>query len=395
MEFSFKSTPHEGIRSGVTVSAQVLRYSLRLGCAAIDCAAMHAPKKKAAKRRRLVRNPTIDYDRAPAVIANAKLLPVDPEWFHDGSLLAELSDQHMSVFAELDAAQRSHGLMKGRWTWGDLCSGSGGAHFVMQEASRSMNDRLRRELGDLYKPEDEFYLDQLFACESEEQKRIWLDNLINHDRRRRGQTLICIFCDIRHMGRRTATCHAHGGRECIVPGARVISVSTSCKDLSNLSHAVFPVPVLSLETSPGGSADTFRGGLLVYLDSHPDDVSLIFYENSDNMADDGLCPGAADKPPTNLDVFNSEMALRQFESQPLLLNAKLFAVPQTRRRFFAVLLKVADTTVIDYSRRSLDDMLRTLRCLLEACQRKPPQAIDLFLPDLYLYRTQLPDITKI
>ena len=71
-----------------------------------------------------------------------------------------------------------------------------------------------------------------------------------------------------------------------MPDVDVLILSTSCKDLSCLSkHKSSSVAVLGLQHSPGGSADTFRGGLLSYLDNHK--ASVIFYENSDHLVDDG------------------------------------------------------------------------------------------------------------
>ena len=105
-------------------------------------------------------------------------------------------------------------------------------------------------------------LEQLFACENVPIKRKWIHHVVNVPRRAKGQKEICIFIDILHMGQRTAYCETHD-KECEIPDVELLLVSTSCKDLSLLSSAAwhFNEPVLDMETSPGGSADTFGGFL--------------------------------------------------------------------------------------------------------------------------------------
>eukprot|EP00974_Lingulodinium_polyedra_P019843 1918351-Lingulodinium_polyedra.AAC.1 len=96
-----------------------------------------------------------------------------------------------------------------------------------------------------------------------------------------------------------------------------------------MSNTKFKQPVLSLQSSPGGTATTFRG-LLGYLDSHS--VDVVIYENSDNLEthgaqDEQAEPGAM----SNLDIFQSEMVARRFEGQNMILNAKQFGAIASRR----------------------------------------------------------------
>ena len=132
------------------------------------------------------------------------------------------------------------------------------------------------------------------------------------------------------MGQRTAFCETHD-QNCEVPGVNILLVSTSCKDLSLLSSTArnFTEPVLDMDTSPGGSADTF-GGFLGYVDNHT--ASMVIYENSDQMVDDHAAP----LEKTNEDVFNAKMSQRFYGGSNFIINAKLYGTPQTRRRFFAV-----------------------------------------------------------
>ena len=185
---------------------------------------------------------------------------------------------------------------------------------------------------------------------------------------------MCIFIDILHMGQRTAFCETHNG-QCEVPGVDILLVSTSCKDLSWLSAAArtFTDLVLSMDTSPGGSADTYSV-FPDYLDNHS--ASMVLYENSDHMVDDHAAP----QERTNQDVFQSQMSGRGYEGEDLIINAKLYGCPQSRRRFFAVYIRTVGG-IINFQGRTVFDQLTTLITLLQVCKRSCPPARDLLLPD--------------
>ena len=213
----------------------------------------------------------------------------------------------------------------------------------------------------------------MFACEIDPDKRKWVDIIVNVERRASSLPLVCIFCDIQDMCKVRAPCSTRQA-SCLVTHCNVLVVSTSCKDLSPLCHARSKrsEPVLSRHSSQGGSADTFRGGLLPYLDSHS--VDLVVSENSDRLADENK------NAKSNYDVFRAEMASRSFEGQCFLLNSKFFGVPQSRRRFWAVFYATTQA-LVDYSARSMADMMATLRSLVQLCQNKCPPAIDVLLPE--------------
>ena len=209
---------------------------------------------------------------------------------------------------------------------------------------------------------------QVFACEIDPAKRSWIHSVVNAHRTALGQGLVCIFTDISSLGSDAARCHTHG-RLCRVPGCDVLVVGTSCKDLSKMTSNKFKHPVLSMQTSPGGTATTFRG-LLTYLDSHS--VDVVIYENSDNLDPQG---GQGDQPATasNLDIFQSEMVARRFEGQNMLLNAKQFGSTASRRRFWSALFKTGGPhSSLEFGDRTLADIFSTFRALLKVCQRTPP-----------------------
>ena len=161
-----------------------------------------------------------------------------------------------------------------------------------------------------------FFFEQRFACESNPQKRIWIDRLVNTQRRKDGKPLVCIFDDVTQMHTHSAHCSVHE-RRCPIPDVTFLFVSTSCKDLSSLSkNKTSTKPVLGKMTSPGGTAETFRG-FLSYLDNHS--CKIVFYENSDNLEDTATATGKNG----NHDIFMSELTSRSFESQGMLLNARM------------------------------------------------------------------------
>jgi site-specific DNA-cytosine methylase len=120
--------------------------------------------------------------------------------------------------------------------------------------------------------------------------------------------------------------------------------------------------------------------MLSYLDGHR--VEGLFYENSDNLDDGTSTSGTIDtKQDTNSDIFVSELGSRGMEGQSFVLNSNLFCVPQSRRRFWAVFLQTIGSTLLDFRQRSASDIFRTLRLLVQVCQRRPPSVEHLLLDD--------------
>ena len=330
-----------------------------------------ASQSPAKRRRSLTRSPTIDPDYAKEIGQRLIANVVPGSWYKDGTLLPKLAVSYLEGFAEvLGPGQRK--CLHGKRTWGSLCSGSEGAHFIMQACEASLASWCTA-FG-----QDALEMRQLFACESDTRKRRWIDAHINSQRRAEGSQLLCIFRDIKDMDGSKAFCETHQ-KECLVPDVDLLFVSTSCKDLSKLSnHKQTPknLPVLAMQTSPGGSSDTFRG-LLGFLDHHH--VSVVLYENSDNMVDD-----SQQVSQSSLDVFQSELDARGFEGQNFLLNAKLFGVPQNRRRHFAVYVASGRNSIANFADRTVFDQFATLSELLKLCRRTPPPITDVLLPAIDL-----------
>jgi site-specific DNA-cytosine methylase len=339
------------------------------------------------QRRSLTRAPTLNIDEVDEMIVACRMQQLDASCFHNATLLKTLADQHVANFKKLlpDTKRHDDKSALGERTWGSLCSGSEGAHFVMdavnytlaasgQNPAASGQEPLFAASG---KNPNTLQFRQVFACEIQASKRKWIDAVVNDERRAHDQPLICIFCDIRCMGGTVAECSVHN-RKCIVPDCDILIVSTSCKDLSKLSNAKFAEPVLSLQKSPGGSADTFRG-LLSYLDGHH--AGMLVYENSDQLDDQPNETPASAGQRSNSDIFVSELSSRGMEGQAFVLNSNLFGLPQSRPRFWAVYFNVVGSNLIDFSERSVSDVFRTLRLLVQVCQRLPPSAESILLCD--------------
>ncbi len=351
----------------------------------VECPDMAAVQNKR-QRRSLTRTPTLNIDEVDEMIEVCRMQQLDASCFHNATLLKTLADQHVANFKKLLPDTEHHDKSAiGERTWGSLCSGSEGAHFVMD----AINDILAASgqnpaafgqeplFAAPGKNPNTLQFRQVFACELQASKRKWIDAVVNDERRALDQPLICIFCDIRCMGGTVAECSVHK-RKCLVPDCDILIVSTSCKDLSKLSNTKFAEPVLSLQKSPGGSADTFRG-LLSYLDGHH--AGMLVYENSDQLDDHPGDTSASAGQRSNSDIFVSELSSRGMEGQAFVLNSNLFGLPQSRPRFWAVYLKVVGSKLIDYSKRSVSDVFRTLRLLVQVCQRLPPSAESILLCD--------------
>jgi hypothetical protein len=299
---------------------------------------MGVSKKPKQSSRALVRQPIVDPELWMRINAAVQQIQLDAESFRNGTLLQDLAHQHHLNFNQFLSAHQ--GNLEGVVTWGSQCSGSEGTDFVISAAQQAFE-----------KSGKGVVFQQKFACEVTEDKRKWIDLVINTKRRQKGEDPICIFCDIQHMGEATAKCWVHK-TDCRVPDVNILVVSTSCKDLSRMSrqgkkgHEENKEPVLAADTSPGGSADTYRGGLLAYIDHHH--VDLLLYENSEVLGDeregqrmesrqtpvkDAVKDGITQSNmQSNHAVFEQDMVSRGFQGKTFVLNAKLFGLPQNRNR---------------------------------------------------------------
>ena len=122
-------------QDNVAMVARILVRSLALLAAAFsvsDRARAMAMRGNVARRpkRLLERHPSIDPTQCAHIAKDLQARRVHPGDFHDGTLLEKLAEEHVRTFGMLLPERK---LVCVRVvSWGSLCSGSDGIHFVMQ-----------------------------------------------------------------------------------------------------------------------------------------------------------------------------------------------------------------------------------------------------------------------
>ena len=124
------------------------------------------------QKRPLARRPTIDETDAREAINKSQAMDLQAEAFHRGDLLQQLAIEQVAQFRQV-SSKLPWGTLRGRQTWGSLCSGSEGAHFVVAAIQSALQgtaigqDSSEAMAKD---PSEELLFDQCFACESSPQK---------------------------------------------------------------------------------------------------------------------------------------------------------------------------------------------------------------------------------
>ena len=269
------------------------------------------------KKRKLEPRPTVDPEQVKLHEDELQRAQVDADVLRNGSFLQVLADDFLQMFARL-APSRPVAPCGAR-SWGTLCSGSDGCHFVfeaMQEAYKKVGSDVRFQ--------------QSFACEVNDEKRQWIRAMCGPD--------VCIFKDIQDMGARQAPCAAHQ-RQCPIKGVDVLVLGTSCKDLSRCNSGEKKL-FFEQSHSRGGTSQTFRGFIQCVERLCP---PIILYENVDSM-DDNV--SNTTERSSNMDVLMAEMGARGYEAQAFLTDASSFGLPARRRRFYIVFIRASANLVI-------------------------------------------------
>ena len=180
----------------------------------------------------------------------------------------------------------------------------------------------------------------------------------------------CIFRNILDMGSAEAECAVHK-KKCPIPTVDILVVGTSCKDMSRANSTAPKSAVLRMDTSKGGSAQTFQG-LLRLLDANP--PAIVLFENVDAI-DENKEGGES-----NLDIFKAETSNRGYDSQVVLTDAYEFGLPCKRRRVFILLIRTNNNILLDFHSRTLSGMFTTFGALLHGCLRSASCATDMWLP---------------
>ena len=180
---------------------------------------------------------------------------------------------------------------------------------------------------------------------------------------------VCIFRNIADLGNEVADCVTHN-KPCAVPAVDLLIIGTSCKDMSRANNSAPKGPVLKMDASKGGSAQTFKG-FMRYLESA--NPAIVIFENVDSMED------AKSGGESNLEVFQAEVSSRGYEFQVVMTDAMEFGLPARRRRLYVLLLRTNSNPLLDFQARPLAGMFATFGALLNGCLRTAPCASQLCL----------------
>lgn len=322
--------------------------------------ALSSGHKIARSQRSLRREPTCDAATLDAAVLRWGACQVSAEAIMNGDFLPQMAAAHVQAFAELAPGREVAPVRT--LTWASACSGSGGDKLVQRAMATAYNNS---GIAMNFKT--------VFDCEVDIGKREYLQKL---QQSVDSSVQPCLFKDVCDLAHARAECVVHD-RKCVVSGVDVFVCCTSCKDVSRVNtHNKSTGLVLKQKESSGGSAQTFQG-MLAYLEAHR--PTLFFFENVDAISDTEPVNGQSQI--SNQDLVLSEFASRGYEAQPMMLESHFFGLPQSRRRFYVAGVLTRANPAIDFSQRSIEVIFSTFRSFLKVCQRKPPCASKLLLPD--------------
>ena len=292
-----------------------------------------------------------------ATTSEARQLPAQAIW--DGTLLDRLAQQHIEDFMKV-IPLRSVNL---ELTWGTICSGGEVVLFVLDSISRAFQAH-----GLTLK------FTHMFSCEVKQSLQEWIAGVFQESNTACG----CCFSQAEDMGKQKAQCVKHS-RLCDVPTVDILIAGTSCKDFSKASpcHRTYKgdkTMVLSLPSSVGGSAETFHG-FSSYLQKHA--VSIVLFENVDTI--DEALDQSGSRQLTNLQVVIKTLQIAGLSTLTILTDSALFGLPQQRRRYYLLAVKIAGSPHFSFAQTPLREVFSTVRSFISVCQRRHPCASELIL----------------
>ena len=296
-----------------------------------------------------------------AITAEARQLPAQA--ILDGTLLDRLAQQHIADFMKVIPLRSAGANLE--LTWGTICSGGEVVLFVLDSISRAF-----QAYGFTFK------FKHLFSCEVKQSLQEWIAGVFQETNAACG----CCFCRAEEMGQQKAQCVKHGCL-CDVPTVDILIAGTSCKDFSKASsytHRVYKANggtlVLGLSSSVGGSAETFHG-FSSYLQKHA--VSIVLFENVDTI-DEALDQSGSCQL-TNLKVVTKKLEIAGLSVLTILTDSALFGLPQQRRRYYLLAVKIAGSPHFSFAQTPLREVFSTVRSFISVCQRRHPCASELIL----------------
>lgn len=176
--------------------------------------------------------------------------------------------------------------------------------------------------------------------------------------------------DITKLWTGQVACHKHD-TTCRVRQAEGSILGVSCKDLarSNPKRWLLHGNVLSSDTSPGKTADTFWGFIKLLDSPVGGSPTWAILENSDLLLDDS-------DGNKEWETMREALGMRGFKTRPILVDSVYFAVPMHRRRSYLVCRVFAAFIGIVLS---FDEWQYLFDDLLAKCRRNPPCLTDVLL----------------
>ena len=283
--------------------------------------------------------------------APSKRMPA--EVFREGDAMQYMASEIVRDL--LGEPTLAHNVQNGRrHTFATLCSGSELPSVAIDIAQKVLKDNGIKHT-----------FQQVYMCEIEPRKQKWCMEAQPHEQ-------VCCFGDITHLHVGRAICARHGNCTCVVRPADGLIVGVSCKDFarSNPNRWMQRGQVLSGDSSPGKSADTFWG-LMRLLDSESGKTSWLIIENSDMLLEHDAS--------VDWGVMLEAIQARGFTVRALITNSVYFATPMHRRRSYLLCLNFvwrAHTMQPSDSPAWKAEFLR----VLSKCRMQPPSLLDVLLP---------------
>ena len=208
--------------------------------------------------------------------------------------------------------------------------------------------------------------EHIFSCEINKNAQRWITELLSELDLVTG----CLFENAEDLRNAEAWCIQHKQR-CKVRRVDLAIAGTSCKDFSKATTRKGG-SILLQESTAGGSAQTFHG-FMRYLMQHS--VSMVLLENSDTL--DDLVSGSSSL--TDLKIMCSHLKAACYASQPILIDAQLYACAQERNRYYIVAIREIASSLFSLASTSTAEVFSKLRGFLALFQREAPCLTELLL----------------
>ena len=106
-------------------------------------------------------------------------------------------------------------------------------------------------------------------------------------------------------------------------------------------------------------------------------MSIVLFENVDTIDEAPDLSGSSQL--TNLEVVTKKLEIAGLSALTILTDSALFGLPQQRRRYYLLAVKIAGSAHFSFVQTPLRDVFSTVRSFISVCQRRHPCASGLIL----------------